>query len=87
MPEPLIERFRKAVSAGEFQRASELWTVYAADRLTEVRRGCGDKLPEMRELIEWTRTVAACARAQNLRTLRTRLMEVHAAGAYERVAI
>ena len=47
----------------------------------EARRGYGDKLPEMRELMEWTRTVVVCARAQSLRNLRTRLTEVHAAGA------
>lgn len=86
MAEQLVAQFRDAVSSGEFQRASEVWNAYAAERLQEVQRGYGDKLPEMLELMEWTRTVVACARAQSLRTLRTRLMEVHAAGAYERAA-
>jgi hypothetical protein len=66
--------------------ASHLWNAYAAERLTEARRGCGDKLPEMRELMVWTRTVVLCARAQALRSLRTRLTEVHAASAYIRAA-
>jgi hypothetical protein len=80
------KRFRQAVSSGEFERASELWNSYAAERLVEVRQGRGERLPEMRELMEWTRVVAACARAQALHTLRERLTEVHAAGAYERFA-
>lgn len=82
MPKTPLEQFRDAVSSGEFQRASQLWNAYAAERLTEARRGCSDKLPEMRELIEWTRTVVICARAQALRSLRTRISEVHAASAY-----
>lgn len=86
MDEPLAERFRKAVSSGEFHRGSELWNAYAAERLTEAQHGCGEKLPEMRELMEWTRRVVLCARAQALRKLRTRLTEVHAAGAYGRAA-
>ena len=40
----------------------------------------------MRELMEWTRTVVICFRAQALRSLRTRLTEVHAASAYGRAA-
>jgi hypothetical protein len=86
MPKTPVEQFRDAVSSGEFQRASQLWNAYAAERLTEARRGCGDRLPEMRELMEWTRTVVICARAQALRSLRTRLTEVHAASAYGRSA-
>jgi hypothetical protein len=86
MSKTLVEQFRGAVSSGEFQRASLLWNDYAAERLVEARRGCGDKLPEMRELMEWTRTVVVCARAQALRNLRMRLTEVHAAGAYGRAA-
>jgi hypothetical protein len=84
MPKTLVEQFRGAVSSGEFLRASQLWNDYAAERLVEARRGCGDKLPEMRELMEWTRTVVVCTRAQALRNLTTRLTEVHAAGAYGR---
>ncbi len=86
MAKTLVEQFRGAVSSGEFQRASQLWNDYTAERLVEARRGCGDKLPEMRELMEWTRTVVVCARAHALRNLRTRLTEVHAACAYGRAA-
>jgi hypothetical protein len=86
MGKQVVARFREAVSSGEFTRASELWNSYAAERLEEARRGCGDRLPEMQELMEWTREVVACSRAQSLRTVRTRLMEAYAAGAYERVA-
>jgi hypothetical protein len=84
MTKPLVDQFRGAVSSGGFQRASQLWNAYTAERLVEARRGCGDNLPEMRELMEWTRVVVVCARAQALRNLRTRLTEMHAAGAYGR---
>jgi hypothetical protein len=84
MDKSLVERFQEAVSSGEFQRASQLWDTYAVERLVEARRGCGERLTEMRDLIEWTRLVATCDRAQSLRRLRLRLTEVHAAGAYER---
>ena len=86
MDKTLVDQFREAVSSGEFQRASQIWNAYAAERLMEARCGCGDRLPEMRELLEWTRTVIICARAQALRSLRTRLTEVHAASAYGRSA-
>jgi hypothetical protein len=86
MRKTLVEQFRGAVSSGEFQRASQLWNDYAAECLIAARGGCGDKLPEMRDLMEWTRTVVVCARAQALRNLRTRLTEVHAADAYGRAA-
>ncbi len=84
MAKTLVEQFRCAVSSGEFHRASQLWNDYAAERLAEAHRGCGGKLPEMRELIEWTRIVVACSRALALRNLRTRSTEVHAACAYGR---
>ncbi len=84
MDKPLLEQFREAVSAGEYQRASQYWEAYAAELLVDVRRGRGERLPEMREAIEWAQGVVVCARAQSLRALRTRLMEVHAAGAYQR---
>jgi hypothetical protein len=84
MHETPVELFRDVVSSGEFERASLLWNTYATERLTEARRGCGDKLAEMRELMEWTCRVVVCARAQAPRSLRTRLTEVHAASAYDR---
>ncbi len=84
-PVDLAERFREAVSSGEFERAARIWNEYAGERLADARRGCGDRLSEMRELTEWARTVAVCFRAQAARTLRTRLTEMHAADAYGRV--
>jgi hypothetical protein len=82
MNKPWIERFREAVAAGEFARAEHLWNGYAAGRLEEARRGCGDRLPEMRELIEWTRRTALCWRAQALHKLKARLTAAYAAGVY-----
>jgi hypothetical protein len=84
MEKTLVERFREAVSSGEFERASELWNEYAAARLVEVRQCDDSKLEEMRGLMEWAGTVVTCSRAQSLRLLRTRISEVHAASAYGR---
>jgi hypothetical protein len=84
MPESLAAKFRAAVSSGEFQRAEEIWTAYTAERLAEVRNGDGEKLAETQELMEWTRQVVLCARSQSLHTLKERMMELYAAGAYAR---
>lgn len=80
---PLVHEFRSAVSAGEFARAQDLWNEYAAARILEAQRGCGDNLPETSELLEWTRTVVICWRAQALHTLRTQLTQARAAAAYD----
>lgn len=85
MPD-LASSFRAAVSSGEFQRAQEIWNLYAGECLAEVRGGCGDRLPEAQALLEWTHKVVLCCRAQALHTLRLRMTEAHAADAYLRSA-
>jgi hypothetical protein len=77
-------QFRNAVASGEFARASSLWAAYAAGVELEIRRGSGNRLKEMRELIEWTRRVVICSNAHSLHTLRTRIAKAHAACAYRR---
>lgn len=79
----LVQEFRSAVSAGEFARAQDLWNEYAAARVLEAQRGCGDNLPETSALLEWTRTVVTCWRAQALHKLRTQLTLARAAAAYD----
>jgi hypothetical protein len=79
----LVQEFRSAVSAGEFARAQDLWNEYAAARVLEAQCGCGDNLPEAHALLEWTRTVATCWRAQALHTLRSQLTQARAAAAYD----
>ena len=79
-------RIRSAVSAGEFGDAAALWEIYAGQAAGEI---CGGVLPEarlarMRELIEWTRSVVACARAQAQFGINTRRTQLHAAAIYGR---
>jgi hypothetical protein len=80
------EAFRAAVSAGEFRRAEALWSDYTAECLAQGPAGRRESLLEMRELMEWTRIVVLCSRAQALRKLTTKATEAHAAGAYARAA-
>lgn len=79
----LVQEFRSAVSAGEFARAQDLWNEYAAARILEAQRGFGDNLLEAHALLEWTRTVVICWRAQALHTLRTKVTQARAAAAYD----
>jgi hypothetical protein len=84
MPEPLAAQIREAVAAARYSQAAGLWKDYAAEVSAEVSAGSGARLPEMHELIEWTRVTVTCARAQARRSYSARLMEIHAAGAYDR---
>jgi hypothetical protein len=77
---------RSAVAAGEFGKASALWETYAA-QLTETIRGgsCSTaQLAQMRALIDWTRGIVTCARAQAQRRINTRLTGLHVATVYAR---
>jgi hypothetical protein len=77
---------RRAVSAGEFGKASALWETYAEQVAGEIRGGiCPEtRLAQMRELMEWTRGVVTCARAHAQLRLNTRRMKLHAATIYGR---
>jgi hypothetical protein len=77
---PLTERIRRAVASGEFQKALVLWNDYAGQlqEALEQRRLSEPQLKEMGELVEWSRTVVLCARAQG----QSLLSSLCAAGKY-----
>jgi len=77
---------RRAVSAGEFGKASALWDAYAGQVADEIRGGgCGEaRLAQMRELVEWTRGIVTCTRAHAQLRLNTRRTKLHAASIYRR---
>ena len=79
-------RIRRAVSAGEFAKASALWETYGLQVTDAIRGGAfsAAELVQLRELIDWTRCVVICARAQGQRRMNTRTMKLHAAAAYGR---
>ena len=57
-------RNREAVASGEFRRAQQLWNAYMVQLEEEVRQGTFSttKLAQVRDLMEWSRGVARCAR-------------------------
>ena len=61
----LPERIRQAVASGEFPKARLLWEEYGESFRTDRLRGPLplSRLAEARELAEWTRMAALCARA------------------------
>ena len=79
-PVPL-EPIREAVNCGEFSRAQLLWNECAAALAEELSRGCltEARLAEVRELVEWSRTVVLCTRTHML----DRLNSLYVAGEYE----
>jgi hypothetical protein len=70
------EPIRRAVASGEFGKAQALWEDYAGRLAEEVRSGTfsSAKLEATRELAEWCRVTALCARS-------------HAQGRLNRMAI
>ena len=62
----LPQRIRKAVASGEFPKARLLWEEYGESFRAERKRGPLplSRLAEARELAEWTRMAALCARAR-----------------------
>ncbi len=79
-------RIRCAVSAGDFGKASELWESYAAQVADAIRRGTcsAADLAQMRALVEWTRGMVICSRAQAQHRMRNRITKLHAASVYRR---
>ena len=79
-------RIRSAVSAGEFGKASALWETYAQQVADATRGGTcsASELAQMREIIEWTRSVTTCAHAHAQVHLNIRRMKLHAASIYGR---
>jgi hypothetical protein len=64
-PGSLPQRIRKAVGSGEFAKARLLWEEYGCRFHDDLLRGPvpHSRLTEARELADWTRMVALCARA------------------------
>jgi hypothetical protein len=81
MPLLPLEPIRQAVNSGEFGRAQLLWKECAAGLAEELSNGrlTEARLSEVRELVEWSRTVVLCARAH----LQDQLNSLHVAGEYE----
>ena len=72
---PLENQFREAVASGEFHRAQQLWNAYTAQFQEEVKQGrlSEARLQQVRELIEWSRSIALCARTHVQARLNHRL--------------
>jgi hypothetical protein len=86
MDNEIQARIRSAVSAGDFGDAAALWETYSGQAAQEIRGGMFPqaRLARMRELIEWTRSVVACAQAQAQVGINTRRTQLHAAAIYGR---
>ena len=78
-----LEPIRQAVSCGEFGRAQLLWMECVAGLAEDRKNGSlgAARLNEVRELVEWSRTVVLCARAH----LQGQLNCLHIAGEYDLV--
>ena len=59
------QAIRNAIASGEIQKASALWSDYAAVLQQELRNGSftARRLEEIRDLVEWSRVNVICARA------------------------
>jgi hypothetical protein len=57
-------RIRDAVASGEFKRAQDFWDAYIVQLVEELRQGSftETKLAQVRDLMEWSRSAALCAR-------------------------
>jgi hypothetical protein len=64
-PDNLPQRIRDAVASGEFTKAKLLWEEYGETFRADRQRGplSLGRVVEARELAEWTRMAALCARA------------------------
>jgi hypothetical protein len=77
---------RRAVSSGEFGKASMIWEAYALQMADAFRGGTcsAEELAQMREIIEWTRSVITCVRAHAQLHLNTQRTRLHATSIYRR---
>jgi hypothetical protein len=78
--DPQTEPIRRAVASGEFRKALALWEDHARQLRQEIRNRTltKEKLAEARELVEWCRVTALCARSH----AQSRLNQIAAARRY-----
>jgi len=64
MDNPPQSCIREAVASGEFKRAQDLWEAYVVQLVEQLRQGSfsAAKLAQIRDLMEWSRSAALCAR-------------------------
>jgi hypothetical protein len=79
-----LESVRHAVNSGEFDRAQLLWNQCAAALSEELsnRSLSAARLAEVRELVEWSRTVVLCERAHLQNELNRMQSELRVTGKY-----
>ncbi len=79
-----LESVRHAINSGEFDRAQLLWNQCAAGLAEELSSRClsATRLEEVRELVEWSRTVVLCERAHLQNKLNRMQSELRVAGEY-----
>ena len=84
MQPPSLESIRHAVNSGEFDRAQLLWNECAAGLAEELSNRClsAARLAEVRELVEWSRTVVLCERAHLRNKLNRLQSELRVTGEY-----
>ena len=76
----ITHQIRNAAASGEFSKARLLWEDYGRQFRADILRGPvpQSRLAEARELYEWTRMVALCARAH----AQAKLNQIAVAGKY-----
>ena len=83
-PTPL-QPIREAISSGEFERAQSLWECSARGLTEEFENGgsAETRLAEIRELVEWSRTVFLCERAHLQDQIRRLQAELRVESGYQ----
>ncbi len=76
-----LEPIRLAIASGEFELALRLWNDYAEGLAAALNEGrlSGDRLREVGEIVEWTRSVVLATRAH----LSAQLNSLRVAEGYE----
>jgi hypothetical protein len=76
---------REAISSGEFERARLLWDSSVTGLVEEFEHGgCTEaRLAEIRELVEWSRTVFLCERVRLQDQIRRQTAEIQVESGYQ----
>ena len=80
-----LKPIREAISSGELERGKRLWDSSAERLIEEFQNGADTKarLDEIRELVEWCRTVLLCDRAHLQNQVRRLQGELRVASGYQ----